>query len=433
MIMRIFGGMSKGERNRFMLRSKTAMAQLAREGDQFLGGRPPYGYRLIATGPHPNPSKAATGQKTHKLVTNAETSLIVKRIFREYASGKGIHTIAEGLNRDGIPSPSGYDPARNSHRASGRGMWGKSAIRAILKNPVYKGQRVWNKVSKVEKLIDPENTGLGYKTARVPNPESEWTCRDNAHEAIVTAKQYADVQEVFRQRGHSKTRRERTKNPYLLNGRVFCEECGRRMQGATPRKGTTYYRCKFATEYANGKGTHPKSINAREDRLTPPIDAWLAQLFDEDNINSTCEALAEHLGAQPGAEHERREIEREISSCESKLEKYRLALDAGAEPAIVVEWIAEISSKRRLLEDALSEVRPTITVSADQIQQTVKRLGGFVSVLAQASHADRKAVYDELNLKIVYSASGHMTVSAGPGPCTYDGVGGGVVVQDIGT
>ena len=33
-------------------------AQAATEG-RFLGGRPPYGYRLADAGPHPNPGKAA--------------------------------------------------------------------------------------------------------------------------------------------------------------------------------------------------------------------------------------------------------------------------------------------------------------------------------------------------------------------------------------
>lgn len=42
---------------------------------------------------------------------------IVVRIFTEYVAGPGIGAIAEGLKRDGIPSPSGHDPARNRHRA----------------------------------------------------------------------------------------------------------------------------------------------------------------------------------------------------------------------------------------------------------------------------------------------------------------------------
>src|SRR5271165_326375 len=65
LIMSVFGGLSKGERNRIKLRVRAAMsAQAALEG-RFLGGRPPYGYRLIDAGPHPNPAKAADGKRLH--------------------------------------------------------------------------------------------------------------------------------------------------------------------------------------------------------------------------------------------------------------------------------------------------------------------------------------------------------------------------------
>ena len=59
LIMSVFGGLSKGERNRIKLRVRAAMsAQAALEG-RFLGGRPPYGYRLADAGPHPNPTVGA--------------------------------------------------------------------------------------------------------------------------------------------------------------------------------------------------------------------------------------------------------------------------------------------------------------------------------------------------------------------------------------
>jgi site-specific DNA recombinase len=61
-VMALYGGISKGERNRIKIRVRSAMkAQTELEG-RFLGGRPPYGYRLADAGPHPNPRKAAEGK-----------------------------------------------------------------------------------------------------------------------------------------------------------------------------------------------------------------------------------------------------------------------------------------------------------------------------------------------------------------------------------
>jgi hypothetical protein len=63
----LYGGMSKGECNRVKVRVRSAMkAQTELEG-RYLGGRPPYGYRLADAGPHPNPGKAAEGRRLHRL------------------------------------------------------------------------------------------------------------------------------------------------------------------------------------------------------------------------------------------------------------------------------------------------------------------------------------------------------------------------------
>jgi hypothetical protein len=47
LIMSVFGGVSKGERNRIKVRVRAAMATQAQMEGRYLGGRPPYGYRLI--------------------------------------------------------------------------------------------------------------------------------------------------------------------------------------------------------------------------------------------------------------------------------------------------------------------------------------------------------------------------------------------------
>jgi site-specific DNA recombinase len=67
LVMSVFGGIAKGERNRIKIRVRTAMAAQAQIEGRFLGGRPPYGYRLADAGPHPNPAKAADGKRLPRL------------------------------------------------------------------------------------------------------------------------------------------------------------------------------------------------------------------------------------------------------------------------------------------------------------------------------------------------------------------------------
>jgi DNA invertase Pin-like site-specific DNA recombinase len=88
--MSVFGGMSKGERNRVKIRVRSAMAAQAEIEGRFLGGRPPYGYKLVDIGPHPNPAKAADGKRLHALTPDPNTAHVVRRIFVEYLAGRGL-------------------------------------------------------------------------------------------------------------------------------------------------------------------------------------------------------------------------------------------------------------------------------------------------------------------------------------------------------
>jgi DNA invertase Pin-like site-specific DNA recombinase len=110
MMMSLFGGMSKGERNRIKVRVRTAMRDMTEREGRYLGGRPPYGYRLADSGLHPNPEKAALGIHLHHLEPDPMCALVVGRIFSLYLAGEGYRSIAQRLTDEGILSPSAYDP-----------------------------------------------------------------------------------------------------------------------------------------------------------------------------------------------------------------------------------------------------------------------------------------------------------------------------------
>ena len=162
LMMAMFGGLSKAERGRIRTRVRSAMRSMATDG-RFLGGRPPYGYRLADAGPHPNPSKAADGKRLHRLDIDPKAAPVVERIFRLYVAGFGYRAIAETLTLDGFPSPSAYDPARNPHRdPSG---WSHSAVRGRSSpTPPTAAVATWGKQQKFEELIDPDDVAAGNVT-----------------------------------------------------------------------------------------------------------------------------------------------------------------------------------------------------------------------------------------------------------------------------
>ena len=108
--MTVLGLSSKREVTRTSIRVRTAMAVQVREQGRYLGGRPPYGYRLADAGPHPNKAHAAWGRRAHRLEPDPETAHVVRWIFAQRLAGHSVARIARALNEAGVPCPSAADP-----------------------------------------------------------------------------------------------------------------------------------------------------------------------------------------------------------------------------------------------------------------------------------------------------------------------------------
>jgi len=115
--MTVLGLSSKREITRTSIRVRTAMAAQTRQG-RYLGGRPPYGYRLADAGPHPNKAHAAWGRRAHRLEPDPGTAHVVEWMFAQRLAGHSVARIARALNEAGIPCPSAADPERNPHRTA---------------------------------------------------------------------------------------------------------------------------------------------------------------------------------------------------------------------------------------------------------------------------------------------------------------------------
>ena len=115
--MTVLGLSSKREITRTSIRVRTAMAAQTRQG-RYLGGRPPYGYRLADAGPHPNKAHAAWGRRAHRLEPDPGTAHVVSWIFAQRLAGHSVARITRALNDAGIPCPSAADPDRNPHRTA---------------------------------------------------------------------------------------------------------------------------------------------------------------------------------------------------------------------------------------------------------------------------------------------------------------------------
>jgi site-specific DNA recombinase len=408
MIMSTFGSLSKGERNRIKVRVRSAMATQAQMEGRYLGGRPPYGYRLIDAGPHPNPAKAADGKRLHALAIDEYAAAVVQRIFAEFLASAGIYAIAEGLTRDGIPCPSAHDPGRNRHRCGI--AWSKGAIRAILTNPRYTGRQVWNRQRKDEVLIDVRDVALGHTTKMRWNDRGKWIYSEEpAHPQIIDDETFSCAQELLAARRgmQGPHKPHRSKHVYALRGLLFCGICDRRMQGLWANA-APYYRCRFPGEYAlANRLQHPLNVTLRQDVLLEPLDAWLASKFEPRHLPATIDELAAPATDPPEPPADENDIRTKIAECDRKLAQYRATLDAGADPATVARWITETETERAR-HQAVKRTAPgrtALSMSRDEIASVVTALSDLLTVLRRAEPADKAGIYTQLGLRLTYQPS----------------------------
>ncbi|MFF4211780.1 recombinase family protein [Streptomyces sp. NPDC001796] len=228
-------------------------------------------------------------------------------------------------------------------------------MRAILLNPRYTGHEVWNKQRKEERLLDVDDVTLGHRTHMTHNPPDEWIhSNEPAHEAIISPDLFDAARTVRIQRARNQGQQERVGKRgarlYALRGRVRCSLCGRKMQPATIGS-RVYYRCEFKEEEAAlyPDLTHPRTVYLREDTVCQAPDRWIARAFAPDRLSATIEALTHASVAASTAEPqtpEQAQARQAIKDCERRLARYQAALDAGADPAVVTQWINEASGTR---------------------------------------------------------------------------------------
>jgi site-specific DNA recombinase len=406
LIMSVFGGVSKGERNRIKIRVRAAMAAQAQLEGRYLGGRPPYGYKLIDIGPHPNPAKAADGKRLHALAIDEPAAAVVQRIFALFLAGHGIFAIAEMLTADGISCPSAHDRARNKHRCGI--AWSKSAVRAILTNPRYTGHQVWNRQRKDEVLLDVNDVALGHTTKMRWNEAGAWIYSDEiVHSPIIDDPTFKNAQDVLagRGRGPCQHRPHDVRRAYAFGGSIFCAVCRRRMQGQWINQ-ASYYRCRFPAEYAlANKVDHPRNVYVREDAFDAQVNRWIAGLFDPSHIHETIDLIT---AAQ---DDETDDIAAEaakatIADANQRMTRYKAAIDAGGDPAEIGAWITEAKAHRVQAEAELRRTTSKARITRQQIEELINMTTDVAATLHGAEPAQIADAYRKLGVRLTYDPAG---------------------------
>ncbi|MDO6819070.1 recombinase family protein [Zobellia sp. 1_MG-2023] len=208
------------------LKVKAVLERNAKEGKGF--GITPYGYET---------------DKRGYLTKHPEESKTVKRIYELSLSGVGTRTIAETLNKEGVPTR--YNKIKKGsittvNKDTGKltttekkdVKWAGNTIRNILTNPIYKGLRIWNsKDSKSNK----ERLKEGVKI----EPEIEVELPELA---LFDAFYWQRVNDNLKNNANNSGKK--VEHKYMLKGLLECKECGRNYYGRTrTNKKDNYYMC----------------------------------------------------------------------------------------------------------------------------------------------------------------------------------------------
>ena len=233
------------------LKIRNVLDSKRREG-KFIGSKPCYGYMR-----DPN-------DKGH-LIPDPNVCEYVKKIFEWKSNGVGLSDIATRLTKIGAPTPSFY----KSSEIINNNKWTTHSVRNILKNRMYTGD-----------MVQHTQTNINYKSKKkITLDKSLWIIVDNTHEALVDKYTFNSINKTKNRIYKKRKRPER-----LLEGLLFCYECGNRL-GITYRKKQDYW-CINCNKYSRDPvrrmcEPHFFAYNYFEEIVIKKIKKCLTSLFNE--------------------------------------------------------------------------------------------------------------------------------------------------------
>jgi len=337
-----------------------------------------------------------------KLVLSASDRVtIAKRIFRMYAQqGKGYKAVAETLNQEGIATPRGPQWS-----AIYSGKWTDTTIRAILLNPVYAGDMVWNRRTdgrfhriSAGRAVDRDNI---YGARLVPNATQDWITIRDAHPAIISRRLFEQARE--RRENHPSSIQQRGQSPYhgktwhgkrsrfILSGLMKCALCGCRYQGLTRAKGKKradgtraknyYYACGgYITKGRAICQLHAISQAVLEATVIEAVLDFYKPYIGRGSVKKLTELIKAQVGtevkeittARRRAQKERNTIQRTIDNLLDNI--------TAVNRDLVDQRLAQLKERSHQVECRLDELE-RLAASQGQIKEVVSDARQFISSL----------------------------------------------------
>ena len=206
---------------------------------EFVSPFAPYGYKI-----DPN--------NKGKLIIDEEAGVVVQRIYGLYLNGGSMCGIARQFNDEGLPCPTKHKNKTTTYKnaAIKRYLWTQETIRWILTNPTYAGNLTQRRQEKINYKVE--------KFRKIP-PE-DWIIVKGTHEPLINQKDFDFTQDLIQKKIQHYNMPE--KAFHLLNGLVFCKECGMKM---TYRRNKSKKMCFVCATYSKFGVAHCASHQINEE------------------------------------------------------------------------------------------------------------------------------------------------------------------------
>ena len=206
LLVQFQGMISEYERAQIAERSRRGKRYRAKSGSINVLSGAPYGYRYV--------KKSETSPAYYDIIENE--AAVVRDVFRWYEE----ETVSIGEIRRRLM-------ARNVPTRSGKAIWDRSTIWAMLRNPAYKGTACFGKTEQTErrKITRRLRQRGGFSprsSASRERPKEEWL--EISVPSLVSQDTFSLAQERLAVNKHFS--RRHTIEPTLLQGLLVCSVCG---------------------------------------------------------------------------------------------------------------------------------------------------------------------------------------------------------------
>lgn len=247
----------------------------------------------------------------HYIINETEAT-VVRRIFKEYTSGKSIQDIINGLNNDGILN------YRNS-------TWRRSSLKNIIGNEKYIGT---------------------YKFLDYVVP--------NGMPAIIDKETFAIALEIKNR--HKKAPARSRDTNYLLTGKLFCGHCGSAMTGeygiSKTGKKYHYYRCIKANKHKCDKKRVKKDWI---ENLV--VEELINQLNDLDYINKLADSFMEYQKKQQNDDTELHVLQDRLNGVKKSLKNMVKAIEMGIITETTQARMMELEEQKSKINKAIEQLK----------------------------------------------------------------------------